>query len=493
ASGYGGDKGRVRFGYLRNAQADRARQYTQAEEFLWPRRKAMGKRSKDNGDGTRAAFPSENPIWPNTLSTKRGYDLSWAAMTNRYFACAVLPTVDATEAAPRKTLDLAARIDAIVLNRWADANTAQVAMRLTSPDVALEPGATRTIEASIYAGPLARADIASDPDLAAVSLQDLVVYNFGGPCAPCTFTWLTYPLLGLLRMLHGLLGDWALSIILMVVCVRTILHPVTRWSQIKMQRFGKQMQELGPKQKKLQERYKDDKKKMQEEMQKLWREEGLNPAGALGCLPMFLQTPVWIALYATLYFAIELRQQPAFYGVFQSFGHWTFLRDLAEPDAFIAFGSALFNFPLWGEVRSFNVLPIILGFVFFAHQKFLSPPTSATMTPEQEQQQKIMKVMMVVMFPVFMYNAPSGMAIYFIANSTIAIFENKWIRAHAEKKGLLEVGDQKKRRRKPGRFMAKLQKMAAEQQRKQQLKNLGPRSQPKEPKERGKQRTYKKR
>ena len=209
-----------------------------------------------------------------------------------------------------------------------------------------------------------------------------------------------------------------------------------------MQRFGVQMQSMAPKQKALREKYKDDPKRMQKEMSKLWKEEGISPMGMLGCLPMMLQSPVWIALYATLFFAVELKHEPAFYGVFQwiSVGSWMFLADLSSADAAIPLPAAMhFSFPLWGSVSSINILPLLLGVVFYMHQKYLTPPTQATLTPEQESQQKMMKVMMIVLFPVMMYTAPSGLALYFMTNSTMGIIENKWIRAHMKKHGMPEI------------------------------------------------------
>src|SRR5207247_577848 len=155
-----------------------------------------------------------------------------------------------------------------------------------------------------YAGPLHRPWMDKDANVAATGLSGLVYYNFGGPCFWCTFSVLTSSLLWLLRLLATrVVFDWALAIIVLVVVVRTILHPLTKWSQIRMARFGKQMQAMGPKQKKVQEKYKDDPAKMREEMGKLWREEGISPAGFLGCLPGLAQSPVWFALSAMLHFA----------------------------------------------------------------------------------------------------------------------------------------------------------------------------------------------
>ncbi len=71
-----------------------------------------------------------------------------------------------------------------------------------------------------------------------------------------------------------------------------------------------------------------------------------------------------------------------------------------------------------------------MGVVFYIQQKYMSPPPSPTMTKEQIQQQKIMKVMMVVMFPVMLYSAPSGLTLYIFTSSLIGIIESRYVRAH---------------------------------------------------------------
>ena len=154
-------------------------------------------------------------------------------------------------------------------------------------------------------------------------------------------------------------------------------------------------------------------------------------------------------------------------------GSWQFLADLSAADHAIPLPSAMhFSFPLWGTVQSINLLPILLGFVFFAHQKFLTPPSTATLTPEQESQQKMMKVMMVVMFPVMMYTAPSGLALYFITNSTLGIFESKWIRAHMKKHGMLEIENIRAEKAKKGPGLMQRLNEAAEARK--QIEKRGP-------------------
>ncbi|MBL8761106.1 MAG: YidC/Oxa1 family insertase periplasmic-domain containing protein [Phycisphaerae bacterium] len=479
AGGYGGDKRKVRFGYLLNANQDPSRRHPVSNEFITPHQTALGK--AENG-----LYEPVEPQWPNELSREHGYELTWAGMTNRYFTVAVMPWFEGDKPAVM-SLSGYSMVDRVLLGSAASVSDAatgrlrakvarvnpsnqtepEMALRLASVEALVAPGGTRDFSMAIYAGPLSKPQISREPVADASKMQGLVVFNFGGMCGPCTFPVVTEGLHALLLFFHDYLTkDWALAIALLVVCVRTVLHPLTRWSQIKMQRFAKQMQSMGPKQKVIQERYGADRQKLQQEMAKLWREEGVSPLGMVGCLPMFLVTPIWIALYAMLYFSVELRHEPAFYGVvqkvipnFPNFMGW-FLSDLSEPDRFIRFNSSV-TIPMIGEVDSINILPLILGVVFFVHQKYLTPPSATQLTPEQEMQQKMVKWMSVIMFPVFMYGAPAGLAVYFIVNSTLAIFENKWIRAHAEKHGLLEVDKTKKTKKKEG-FFAKLQRAAEE-------------------------------
>ncbi|MEZ6234535.1 MAG: membrane protein insertase YidC [Phycisphaerales bacterium] len=430
-AGYGGDKRRVRFGYLASAQSDPSQQFVIADNDLRPRSSAINA-------ANRAASGVASDLWPTQASIDNQRTLVWAGMTNRYFGVAIHTLVDQTATRPTKGLASVERIEPLVATTGAGTDDQILAMRITQSSVRIEPGATASSRVGMFAGPLSKPVIERDPIAAAAGLGGMVVYNFGGFCAPCTFSWITGPLISLLRLIHDYVTqDWALAIIVLVFIVRGILHPVQHWSQIRTQRFAKQMQSMAPKQKKLQERYKDDKAALQKEMAKLWREEGITPASFVGCIPPFLQTPIWIALSAMIYFAVELRHEAAFFGAFQMIApDWPFMADLSEADSFIPFGQ-VFKIPLLGiPVSSLNILPFVLALVFYSHQKYFTPPTSATMTPEQKQAQVLSKWLMVVMFPVFMYSAPAGFTLYFIANSTIAIFQTRWIKNHIEKHGL---------------------------------------------------------
>lgn len=435
---YGIDPRRFRFGYLADPRTDPSRLIVIAD------RKLMGRQ-------TVAAPVNEaaKQIWPSADSSKAGQELVWLALTNRYFAFAVHPALTDAQATggatPDKrlsTVETAHRVlvgvGSITSGSGPAAASGVLALQLNSPKVTIAPGQSADLTIGAYAGPLLSSALNATPASQSLGLAGLVVYNLGGMCAPCTFAWLANPLIWFLRFAHNnLVFDWSLAIMLLVLCVRTVLHPITRRSQIGIARFSKQMAGLAPKQAKLKEKYKDDPRRLQQEMARLMKEEGVSFTGALGCLPMFLQTPVWIALYAMLFFAFELRHAPGFFGVFQAVtnGKWSFLADLAAPDHLIEFSRG-YHVPLisglMGEIHGLNILPLLLGVVFFVQQKYLTPPPSAALTPEQETQQKIMKIMMVVLFPLMMYNAPSGLAIYFITNSALGILESRWIRSHID-------------------------------------------------------------
>jgi YidC/Oxa1 family membrane protein insertase len=390
----------------------------------------------------RVLHQQDGSVWPRPADFKGAAELVWLSQTSRYFAFAVLPRVDSALAAAnvanaaQSPLDKQFRLgDEVFALVRGQGGSHKLLLQMTSAPVMIGAGASADLSFSAYAGPLGKQQLSakSEPVFGALALDGMVIYNIGGPCAWCTFQPLARGMLAFLTFLHNyVVFDWAVAIMILVVCVRSILHPLTRRSQISMARFSKQMQAIAPKQQKIRERFKDDPKRMQEEMMRLMKEEKVSYTGMLGCLPMFLQTPIWFALYAMLYFSFDLRHAPGFYGVFQavSGGKWTFLADLSSADHFIDFGRTLFTIPLMGAISGINILPLVLGVVFYIQQKYLTPPPTTAMSPEQEMQMKMMKFMTVFLFPVMMYTAPSGLSLYFITNSTLGILESRWIRAH---------------------------------------------------------------
>jgi YidC/Oxa1 family membrane protein insertase len=194
------------------------------------------------------------------------------------------------------------------------------------------------------------------------------------------FGWLAVPLLGALKWLHGIVGNWGWSIVLLTVLINLAMFPLRHKSVVSMRR----MQELQPQLKAIQDRYANlkvtdpAKQKMNTEVMNLYREKGVNPAS--GCIPMLLMMPVLLAFYAMLGYAIELRGA--------GFGLW--IHDLSQPDPFY-------------------VIPILVAATMFWQQK-MSP---ATADPAQQR----MMMFMPIMFGFIFLTTAAGTALYwFVSN-----------------------------------------------------------------------------
>jgi YidC/Oxa1 family membrane protein insertase len=191
-----------------------------------------------------------------------------------------------------------------------------------------------------------------------------------------------------------------------------------------MMKMGK----MGPQMEALKKKYGDDKEALSKAMWEFQKSQGITPI--LGCLPMFLQMPIWIALWSALQTTFELRQAPFLWG-------FTWIKDLSKPDHLVEFAHP-FKLFFGIQIDGINVLPILLGVVFFFQQKLQPQPPA--MTPEQEQQRKMMQWMS-LLFPLFLYAGPSGLNLYIFTSTTIGIIESKIIRKHikereeAEKEG----------------------------------------------------------
>ena len=153
---------------------------------------------------------------------------------------------------------------------------------------------------------------------------------------------------------------------------------------------------------------------------KIYKEHGVNPMG--GCLPMLLQFPILIAFFRVLQNAIELWGAP--------FVLW--IKDLSEPDALFTIRTGGESaIPLIGRIINgepcilLNILPLLMLLTFFIQQK-MSTPGMAT-TPEQAQQQKMMKFMMPLMFGVIFYNMPAGLNLYFTVSTMLGIVQQKYM------------------------------------------------------------------
>jgi YidC/Oxa1 family membrane protein insertase len=201
---------------------------------------------------------------------------------------------------------------------------------------------------------------------------------------------------------------------LLVLLVRTLLHPLTKKSQVSMMKMGK----LGPKVEELKKKYASNPSEMNKRVMELYREQGANPM--LGFLPMMVQMPIWISLYAAINASIDLRG-----AAFLPF--W--ITDLSAPDMLFSFPTI--TIPLLGwHISSFNLLPILLAVGMVMQQKLMSSSQTASASPQMAQQQKMMMIMMPIMMLIFLYTAPSGLNLYIMASTFGGVIEQKIIKKH---------------------------------------------------------------
>lgn len=235
--------------------------------------------------------------------------------------------------------------------------------------------------------------------------EDAGISKFGLAIDWGWFRWFEKPIFWLLLSLFKLVGNFGVAIILLTVIVRGIMFPVAQRQFASMAA----MKAIQPKMKALQERYKDDKQKQQQEIMALYKQEKVNPLA--GCLPIFLQIPIFFALYKTLILAIEMRHQP--------FALW--IKDLSAPDPLLIlnlFGLLPFDPP---SFLGIGILAVLLGITMFLQFK-LNP---AQMDPAQQQVFMLMPwFMMFVMAPF-----AAGLLIYWITSNVLTIAQQKFLYA----------------------------------------------------------------
>ncbi len=382
------------------------------------------------------SFGAKQKTKDYTKSDKNDYPLLWAGVSSVYFNAIVRPEpLDAKSLSP----SYIEKVEALSLNPDESNSTKHhVVTTFKTKPLTVNAGESLTLSNRVFVGPKLRKLLKNDYYAMLPRGYDATLVMTGGFCGFCTFQWLINILVWLLNIFHWILfKDWGLAIIALVCLVRFILHPVTKRSQINMSKMSK----FGPEMEKLKEKYKDDKEGLNRAMMGFYKEHGATPL--LGCLPMFLQTPIWIALWSALQSTFELRQAP-----FLHFGsvHLTWIKDLSQPDHLITLSHPIQIFFL--TISGLNLLPLLMGAVFFIQQRFTPKP--AVMTPEQEQQQKMMQWMSVLIFPLMLYGGPSGLNLYILTSTCIGIIESKIVRDHikqreeAEKAGKVIIDAGKK-------------------------------------------------
>ncbi|NVK23112.1 MAG: membrane protein insertase YidC [Kangiellaceae bacterium] len=281
----------------------------------------------------------------------------WVGFLQHYFMSAWIPTQDQQVTI---TSTIKQNKDSII--------------RFVQPTVSVPSNQQQTINAQLYVGP----KLLEQLENAAPGLEKTMDLSW--------VWWIGLPLYKLMKFLFGFLGNWGLVIIAITIIVKGLLWPISAAQYRSMAN----MRKLQPKMQQLKERYGDDKQRMQQEMMKMYKEEGANPFG--GCLPMLLQFPIFIALYYVLFEAVELRHAP-FFG-------W--IQDLSVMDPYF-------------------VLPLLMGGSMWLMQRL--QPKSPTMDPMQ---QKMMQYLP-VFFTVFMLWFPAGLVLYWLCNNLLSVAQQAYI------------------------------------------------------------------
>lgn len=233
--------------------------------------------------------------------------------------------------------------------------------------------------------------------------QDAGIPNFSRAIDWGWFEILEKPILWLLKHLFALVENFGVAIMLLTVVIRGLMFPVAQKQFASMAA----MRAIQPKMKALQERYKDDKQKQQQEIMALYKAEGVNPLA--GCLPLLLQIPIFFALYKVLILSLDMRHQP--------FALW--IKDLSAPDPlhFLnLFGLLPYDVPSYLAI---GPLALLLGITMFLQFK-LNP---AQMDPVQQQMFMIMPWMMMFV----MANFATGLLLYWCTSNLLTIAQQAYL------------------------------------------------------------------
>ncbi len=249
----------------------------------------------------------------------------------------------------------------------ADVNAKTILHTLT---YAIPQAAQILYKQAVFIGPK------STEKLKAANIGFVELLDFG------MLSWISKPMLSVMKWFFGIVGNWGFAIILLTLLVRALVLPFNLMSYKSM----KGMQTIQPVLAGLRERYKDDPVTLNREMMSVMKENNANPLA--GCLPMLLQIPIFFALYKVIGSSVELYQAP-FFG-------W--IQDLSFHD-------------------KFYVLPVLMGVTMYLQQKM----TPSTMDPTQA---KIL-AFMPILFSVFMLNLPAGLTLYMFVSAVFGIIQQK--------------------------------------------------------------------
>lgn len=325
-------------------------------------------------------------------------DVSWSAIAGKYFALIALP--DATPYAFTYTSTAASGIPATT------------AMAISRPVI---NASSQTDVFHFYVGPKSSRDLARYDDPLKNGFKRvndrLEDVTEGGNM----LGWLESILKWAMNFFYMIVRNYGVAIIMVTILVRAVMFPLTFKGSMSTAR----MQELQPKMKEIQEKFKSNPQKMNQEMAEFYKREGYNPLS--GCLPMLIQLPIFFAMYSLFNNHFDLRGASFIPG-------W--ITDLSMPESVLDFQTI--NLVIW-RVSAIRILPIIYVASQLLYGKFMQTPQSGGQSAGQ---MKFMMYGMPIIFFFVLYDMPSGLLVYWIAANILTIVQQVIINRVIHKKKL---------------------------------------------------------
>jgi YidC/Oxa1 family membrane protein insertase len=298
--------------------------------------------------------------------------LTWIAVQDRYFISCLIP-----ETPVEASMRLFLKPENNVLEN-----------QFVQPASEIRPGTQQIFEYQLFLGPK------STKILGQLGHNLNKAINFG------MFDFIAKPCVWIMNFLYSIIPNYGIAIIVLTLMTKILLWPLGSKSYKSMA----EMKKIQPLMTEIREKYKNDKKKMNEEVMALYKTYKVNPMG--GCLPMIVQIPVFFALYRMLYESIELRHAPFF----------LWINDLSAPDRLFNLDISI---PLMQPPYGIPVLTIIMGGTMFLQQK-MSPPMG---DPAQAK----MMMLMPIIFTFIFINFSSGLVLYWLVNNVLSIAQQYYI------------------------------------------------------------------
>jgi YidC/Oxa1 family membrane protein insertase len=307
----------------------------------------------------------------------------WLGFTDKYWATSLIPD---------QKLDVKSSYQHL---KQGDIDAYQTDY-VTMQPVPVPPGGSANFEDHVFAGVKLVSTIDSIGAKLNIEKYDLMV-DWGW------FKFLTQPMYSLLHWAKSFLGNFGLAILLVTVLVKAAVFPLASRSYASMSK----MKKLQPEMERIKAANPDDRLKQQQETMELYKREKVSPVS--GCLPIFVQIPIFFALYKVILTTIELRHAP-FYG-------W--IHDLSAPDPTSLFN--LFGLIPWSppHILMLGIWPLLMGVTMWVQMRLNPTPAD----PVQAQ----MFNWMPVIFTFMLASMPAGLVIYWTWSNLLSIIQQSYI------------------------------------------------------------------